>query len=59
MTATTTYTFSEAIDRIGMCTDRWELSILCTVLDSEKHRYSPYHWQLIIEAVSIMAKVVQ
>lgn len=53
-----TYSFEEAIERISMCTDRWELKMLAELLEEEKKRYSIYHLKLICHAVDIMFDVV-
>jgi hypothetical protein len=53
-----TYPFAEAIDRIGQCTDKWELLLLASVLNTEKHYYSPYHQMLIGKAIEIMNETI-
>lgn len=58
MTHITTYSFEEAIARVGQCTERWELKTLAEVLESEKRLYSVYHLKLIAEAIRIMNDVV-
>lgn len=58
MTNTATYTFTEAIERIRICTDDWELKMLCELLEEEKKLYSLFHLKLICEAIGMMRKVV-
>lgn len=53
-----TYPFEEAIQRISICTDRWELKMLAELLEEEKKRYSIFHMKLICHAVDIMFDVV-
>lgn len=58
MTKTATYTFEEAIERIRICTDYWELKMLAEIIVEEKWHYSPFHLELISTAVAIMKNVV-
>lgn len=53
-----TYSFTEAIDRIGQCTESWELLLLASVITSERNYYSPYHQMLIGKAIEIMNDVI-
>jgi hypothetical protein len=55
---TATYSFAEAIDRVGECTEKWELLLLASVLNTEKTYYSPYHLMLIGKAIEIMNETI-
>jgi hypothetical protein len=57
-TTAATYSFAEAIERIGECTEKWELLLLATVITSEKRYYSPYHEMLIGKAIEIMNETI-